>query len=293
MNKESCGDEHLDGSCPCRVIGPGTYPPDDPDGSKSRKKFAEMLRDAPFSEKSVEKARSESRRELDKLLGRHPISDASTGSNPCQEVVVGVSQTCGPQSIAKKDSYVGLDLSLTGTGFCLKRGDVFTIETVSTKPKDFKTDLDRLAHIRDTLLRKIPADVKMICIEDFYVPANPMQLGSAIKLAMLGTVIRMTLHEKGIPFVIIAPSQLKKFVTGKGTGEKSMILREVFKRWGINAEDDNQADASVLAYLAEALVAPLTDDVPKFQVEVVKTVRKERPRYNVKEAWATEAVKEE
>lgn len=260
--------------CPCRVIGPGTFPHDDPDGSKARK-------------------------ELDKLLGRKPVGGfgemlvpSSGQPNPCNEVSVGASQPCGLQHLAKKDAYVGLDLSLTGTGFCMKRGDVFTIETVSTKPKDFKTDLDRLAYIRDTLLRKIPADVKMICIEDFFTPANPMQLGSAIKLAMLGTVIRMTLNEKGIPFVIIAPSQLKKFVTGKGTGEKSMILREVFKRWGINAADDNQADASVLAYLAEALVAPLTDDVPKFQVEVVKTVRKERPRYNVKEDWGTAPVKE-
>jgi len=194
---------------------------------------------------------------------------------------------------AMEPTFVGLDLSLTSTGFCRKNGKSITIETVKTEPKNFKNDLDRLTHIRDTLLRKIPADVKMICVEDFFTPSNKMQIGSAIKLAMLGTTLRLALHEKGLPFVIIAPSQLKKFVTGKGSGEKSMILREVYKRWGLDAKDDNQADASVLAYLAEALVNPLTADTPKFQEEVVKTVRKERPRYNVKESWAGDNISAE
>ena len=189
-----------------------------------------------------------------------------------------------------ENTFVGLDLSLTSTGFCRKVGKSFTIETVKTEPKNFKNDLDRLIHIRDTLLRKIPANVKMICIEDFFVPSNKLQIGSGIKLAMLGTTIRLALYERGLPFVIISPSQLKKFVTGKGSGEKSMILREVYKRWGIDAKDDNQADATVLSYIAEALVTPLTTDTPKFQEEVVKTVRKERPRYNVKESWAMESV---
>ena len=184
-------------------------------------------------------------------------------------------------------SFVGLDLSLTSTGFCLKNGTKLTIETVKTEPKNFKNDLDRLIHIRNTLLSKIPCSVKMICMEDFFVPSNKMQIGSGIKLAMLGTAVRMALYERGMPFVIISPSQLKKFVTGKGTGEKSMIVREAYKRWGVDAKDDNQADAAVLAYLAEALVNPLTDETPKFQVEVVKTVRAERPRYNVEESWGT------
>lgn len=204
------------------------------------------------------------------------------------EIALGEPQPCVLNLIPRIDVFVGLDLSLTSTGFCLKQGKTITIDTVKTDPKKFKDDLDRLVHIRDTLLRMIPKDVRMICVEDFFTPSNAMQIGSAIKLAMLGTAVRMALYEKGIPFITIAPSQLKKFVTGKGVGDKSMILREVYKRWGIDAKDDNQADASVLAYLAEALVATIADDTPKFQVEVIKTVRKERPRYNVKEPWAIE-----
>jgi len=182
--------------------------------------------------------------------------------------------------------FVGLDLSLTSTGFCLRRGTVLTIETVKTDPKHFEVDLLRLAHIRDCLLSKIPADVKMICVEDFFTPANAMQIGSAIKLAMLGTAVRMALYEKGYRLVVVAPGHMKKCGTGKGVGEKSHKLREVYKRWNIDAKDDNQADAAVLAYIAEGIHVGVLDDTPKFQAEVIRTVRKERPRYNVKAEWA-------
>jgi crossover junction endodeoxyribonuclease RuvC len=183
-------------------------------------------------------------------------------------------------------SFCGLDLSLTSTGFCLKNGSTITIDTIKTEPKNFKNDLDRLIHIRNTIISKLPVGVKMVCIEDFFVPSNKLQIGSGIKLAMLGTTIRLSLYERGIPFVIVSPLQLKKFVTGKGVGDKSMILREVFKRWGINAKDDNQADASVLSYLAEALLSEITELTPKFQAEVIRTVRQDRPRYNVNAEWA-------
>jgi crossover junction endodeoxyribonuclease RuvC len=195
-------------------------------------------------------------------------------------------QNCSAAMIDNDPVYVGLDLSLTSTGFCRRQDIKTTIETVKTVPKNFKNDLDRLIHIRDTLMSKIPANVKMICVEDFFVPHSAMQMGSAISLAMLGTTIRMALHERKLPFVIISPSQLKKFVTGKGVGDKSMILKEVYKRWGIEAGDDNQADATVLCYLAQALVEGYTDETPKFQTEVIRTVRADRPRYNVTEPWA-------
>jgi len=182
--------------------------------------------------------------------------------------------------------YVGLDLSLTGTGYCLKQGNSITIDTIKTTPKTCDNDLARLIHIRNELMRRIPVNVKMVCIEDFFTPQNPFQIGAAISLAMLGASVRIAMYERKVPFVVVAPSQIKKFVTGKGVGQKSIVVREVFRRWGVEAKDDNQADATVLAYLAEALVNPLTEETPKFQVEVVETVREERPRYHVKESWA-------
>jgi crossover junction endodeoxyribonuclease RuvC len=122
----------------------------------------------------------------------------------------------------------------------------------------------------------------MICIEDYFMPANKGQLKSAMSLAALGTIMRLTLFEAGFAFYVVAPSQLKKFATGKGTGQKSIVVREVFKRWGVEAKDDNQADACTLAHIAEALITEDPERV-KFQAEVVKKVTEERPHYNVED----------
>src|SRR3989304_610693 len=64
--------------------------------------------------------------------------------------------------------FVGLDMSLTGTGFFKKRGSVVTMETIKTTPKTCANDLARLRHITDEVMRRIPQDVKMGCIADFF-----------------------------------------------------------------------------------------------------------------------------
>lgn len=183
---------------------------------------------------------------------------------------------------------VGLDLSLSATGFVLKAGTRMTMETVKTEPKNFPIDLERLKHISNELMKKIPNDVTMVCVEDFFTPGNKTQIGSAIKLAMLGTVVRLALYERGIPFYIVAPSQIKKFCTGKGTCPKSIIIREVYKRYGVDCKDDNQADALVLANIAHVIAAiragNVEENVPKFQLEVAQKIVDERPNYNVEKA---------
>jgi crossover junction endodeoxyribonuclease RuvC len=175
---------------------------------------------------------------------------------------------------------VGLDMSLTGTGFCVKRGSTINVETIKTDTKTCSDDLARLKYIVAEVMKRIPKDTKMICIEDFFTPANAFQIGSAIKLAMLGSAIRIALYDSKLPFYIVAPSQVKKYVTGSGASQKSIIVREVFKRYGIEVKDDNQADACSMAHLADHLCF-LPEDAPKYQVEVVKKVLNERPCYNI------------
>lgn len=177
-------------------------------------------------------------------------------------------------------SVVGLDMSLTATGFCLKQGQRLSIDTVKTTPKSAPNDLARLRLITHEMMKRIPRDVKMVCIEDYFTPSNRQQIGAAIKLVSLGTMIRMALYEAGMPFYVVAPSQIKKFATGKGVGQKSIVVREVYKRWGVDAKDDNQADATVLAYMAQAIALP-DNSLPNYQQETITKIIKERPNYNV------------
>jgi crossover junction endodeoxyribonuclease RuvC len=149
--------------------------------------------------------------------------------------------------------FVGLDLSLTGTGVSVKQGGSITLDTIKTTPRTCTNDLARLRHIADECMKRIPKDVQMICVEDYFVPLNKAQIGSSMKLVALGTIVRMALFEAGYPFFIVSPGQLKKFITGKGNAQKSMIIKEVYNKWDIECNDDNHAEASVHSHMAEQI----------------------------------------
>ena len=61
----------------------------------------------------------------------------------------------------------------------------------------------------------------------------------------------------------MTPSQLKKFATGKGNVDKNVVIKEVYKRFGIDTDDDNTADAVVLGHIGMSLTGayiPTTAD---------------------------------
>jgi crossover junction endodeoxyribonuclease RuvC len=62
------------------------------------------------------------------------------------------------------------------------------------------------------------------------------------------------LWRRGIQYVLVAPSTLKKFILGAGKGEKSFVVREVFKAYQLDATTDDEADACVLAHIGACLI---------------------------------------
>ena len=182
--------------------------------------------------------------------------------------------------------FVGIDASLTSTGFCIKMGSEIRTETIKTKPEKFKNDLERLEYIAKELLKRIPKGITMVAMEDFYVAFNKAQINSSIRLAMLATTVRLSLYDVGIPFFIVSPSTLKKHILGKGVGEKDLILREVYKKLGLSPANNDEADAVVLCHIAEHLHQSLSGtlgDIPKYQKEAIKAIldaRDERS-YNI------------
>lgn len=71
----------------------------------------------------------------------------------------------------------------------------------------------------------------------------------------VSTHFKRVLHRRGIPWIEVKPNALKKFVTGKGAGDKNVIMLEAYKRFGHSFKDDNECDAACLAYLGLARVA--------------------------------------
>ncbi len=175
-------------------------------------------------------------------------------------------------------NFLGLDLSFTATGFYMIRDgkDAVSFE-INTKPGDFPTDLERADRIAKVIVDNMAQEERpsMILVEDYYTGKQP---GSVIKLAVLGTVVRLRLLEAGYSFVTLTASQIKKLETGKGIAPKDTMVKSVFKRHGFDTNSNNIADACAMAYAAKAYYEWQNGrrDFLKYEVEVLKKAGKER-----------------
>jgi Holliday junction resolvasome RuvABC endonuclease subunit len=95
--------------------------------------------------------------------------------------------------------------------------------------------------------------------------------------AGLATLVRHMLWEEGIPYVLVAPTTLKKFVTGSGKADKSQMMLAVYKHWAITPANDNEADAIGLLQIGLALASPDSPSIPKYQQECLAVIRKNNP----------------
>lgn len=150
---------------------------------------------------------------------------------------------------------LGLDLSLTATGIVsLNNGTVEMAETTKNRP-----ELDvrkRVLLIRDRIVKIIKHPniaFDLIVVEGFSYGSKGR---SVFDIGYLGNRIKEELdyfkESENIPWLEVSPSQLKLFATGKGNANKEIILQQVYKRWGVEFSDNNQADAYVLARIGEA-----------------------------------------
>jgi crossover junction endodeoxyribonuclease RuvC len=134
---------------------------------------------------------------------------------------------------------VAFDLSLTATGVATNDGPV----VLHTR----HSGVERLAWFREQcdeiLIYWYPY---VVVIEDYAfsrAAAHSHQLGE------LGGVIRLQIHDRGIPTVEIVPSALKKWLTGKGNAGKDDMVA-VAARLGCPVNNNNAVDAWALREMA-------------------------------------------
>jgi crossover junction endodeoxyribonuclease RuvC len=172
--------------------------------------------------------------------------------------------------------FLGLDLSLCGTGVVIIDSDGnYTEKLIKSNPPKIKnptTEVRRLMKIRDEIKSAIMTErIEIATIEGIsYMSKNST---STSQLSGLNYMVREMLMKIGIPFVIVAPTSLKKFATGKGNCGKDVMMLEIYKRWGVSILNDNVADAYALARAAEAVNKELKLTGP--QKEVINLLRQQ------------------
>ena len=76
---------------------------------------------------------------------------------------------------------------------------------------------------------------------------------AALVLGELSATVRLTIYdyfEEELKYPLkVPPMTLKKYAAGKGNAKKQEMLLQIYKRWGIEFNDDNAADSYALARL--------------------------------------------
>lgn len=172
---------------------------------------------------------------------------------------------------------IGIDQSLTG----------FALSAVSTtEPSKHITwvykspyfGIERLVDIRQWLIDTMDYVAEEHEIVDVAMEGSVLASHAALVLGELAAVVKMAIYDyfgenETCRYPLkVPPMTLKKYASGKGNAKKQEMLMQVYKRWGIEFNDDNAADAYALGRLAgktaineiEKAVAKQVED-PKYR----------------------------
>jgi len=150
-------------------------------------------------------------------------------------------------SVLRDPMFVGMDPSYNGFAIVVLDKDAKIIEkklfgSISKEVEDRLVELEK----EYKFIRNIMS-LHSVCIEG---PSYGSNGAFILQMGALHYMIRLMLKRAKIDFKVVAPGTLKKFVTGNGRAKKDLMLLKVYKKWGVEFNDDNLADAYSLARFA-------------------------------------------
>lgn len=146
--------------------------------------------------------------------------------------------------------FAGIDPSLTATAVVIIDDEGKLVRSRIESPK--LVGPQRLISIKNAALTELcnlPVPVELVCIEHYAMGAKFGREAAG----ELGGVLRVMMFENQFEYYEIPPLRLKQFATGKASAEKDHILMAVYKKWGVEFDKNDEADAFILAQMARAI----------------------------------------
>jgi Holliday junction resolvasome RuvABC endonuclease subunit len=178
---------------------------------------------------------------------------------------------------------IGIDQSLTG--FALTALNVSAPDQYQTWVyKSDKRGVARLADIRWWLMDKFDHIAKIGDIEEIAMEGTVLASQSALVLGELAATVKLACWDyfdsnvnRYVPYpdhmrvpLQIPPMTLKKYAAGKGNAKKQEMLMQIYKRWGVEFNDDNAADSYALARLASGAALGVIETAIVEQIKDLK-----------------------
>lgn len=171
--------------------------------------------------------------------------------------------------------FLGIDQSVLHTGICILNEDAGVMHLGLIEPKNI-VNYERLVYIRDELKQILHGRRFDVGVMEGYSYGS---INKKFLLGEVGAVIKMTLFDHCDSCFDAAPKQLKKFVCSRGSASKEDVIFSVEKQWGVVVDNDNLADAYVLARIGYEIARPSTKK--RHQLDIInmlksKDLKKER-----------------
>jgi Holliday junction resolvasome RuvABC endonuclease subunit len=156
----------------------------------------------------------------------------------------------GGLEIGTQEVAIGIDQSLTGFALSVVSVEFPNLHKTWVFKPEYR-GVQRLLEISMWIDGKfIECGIKGWKVKDVAMEGTVLASQSALVLGELSATVKLALLKQGVLPLQIPPMTLKKYATGKGTAKKQEMLLQIYKRWGVEFNDDNAADAYSLARLA-------------------------------------------
>jgi len=168
-------------------------------------------------------------------------------------------------------TFIGIDQSLRSPGFAVIGADGPQSLFLEAAKTGSRRGAERLAFIRNTLAHLLERYRPLYAaLEGYSIESQnrPFDLGE------VGGAVRLCLYDHGVPFVVVPPTSLKKFVTGNGQAKKDKVQEVIKQIWGLEIPQDDESDAYGLSHVARAFY--LKTSTRRCELEVLKTLTQER-----------------
>lgn len=171
---------------------------------------------------------------------------------------------------------LGIDFSLTATGVCAIEGSAAECITIRSKKEDAWWEFPMRVEGIAVRVHDWSGDSALGASLVIETPAFAGKSSSLDRMFGGWWLLVNAFSRLGVdPPLLVTPSQVKKFATGKGNAGKDEVMLAVSRRYpAVEVTDNNQTDALVLAAIGAAVMGePFSDSLTKGQQEVVEAVR--------------------
>ena len=144
--------------------------------------------------------------------------------------------------------FIGIDPSYNGFGIIILDIEGRIIQQELLKSKTSDSCEERILSLEQGF--KFVKDIDNLEVIYIEGPSYASQGKFVLQMGALHYYLRIFFRLNNINYKVITPGNLKKYVTGKGTCKKELMLLKTYKKWGIEFDDNNLCDAYGLARYA-------------------------------------------